>query len=66
MRFLVKKQSPKINDIKEVRKFAFWPVRIDDEIIWLEFYYVTYEYRDVFHYLNGDKYPDWVEINKSV
>lgn len=35
---------PKSGDLKRVSKFAWKPTRVGDEMVWLEFYWVTYEY----------------------
>ncbi len=37
-------QEPKIGDIKKRKWFAIIPVKIENEWIWLEFYYRVYEY----------------------
>lgn len=46
MRLIIKTTpEPKFLDIKRVTRFAFFPVRINDEtVIWWERYFDVYEY----------------------
>ena len=56
------KPKPRLYDEKTVNKFAYLPTRIDDTIIWLEYYKCTYVYiRD---WLLGIRY--WVWCNKEL
>ena len=43
MKFKVK-TKPKYWDIKKVIRFAYFPIRIDDTVIWLEKYECTYRH----------------------
>jgi hypothetical protein len=43
MRFKVKPQ-PRFWDKKTVIRFAYFPIRVEDNIIWLEKYECTYRY----------------------
>lgn len=38
MRFKLKKREHKIGDLKQFTKFAWYPKRVEDCIIWLETY----------------------------
>lgn len=35
------KAKPKAGDIKEYRRFAWWPIKVGDKLIWLEYYIVV-------------------------
>jgi|ERR1035437_3737559 hypothetical protein len=46
---LIEKKEPKIGDLKEKIKFAFFPVSLDKtNIVWLENYREIYEYKSYF------------------
>lgn len=38
MRFKLKKKQYKIGDLKSFNKFAWFPIKVEDSIIWLESY----------------------------
>jgi len=52
--------TPNIGDRKEVIKFALFPTKLDKEnIIWLERYIITYEYKNIkykCYNINKDSY----------
>ncbi len=43
----IKKSKPKIGDVKEKIKFAFLPIKVNDNIVWLEKYIQGYEYKEI-------------------
>lgn len=48
MRFKKKiKEVPKRGDVKVVKEFAWFPMDIGDQWVWLEYIISTYEYTDV-------------------
>ncbi len=60
-------ETPEINSEREIKKFAFIPVMIDNYILWLEFYYVLKKYSSITVYKkNGSTGLDykWVVKNK--
>lgn len=76
----IKVIKPKIGDIKEVIKFALFPTKINnDDIIWLERYIVTYEFKEKMYRVksqygitydimyNNDwmKTEEWIKIKTS-
>lgn len=40
------KEKPKLGDKREIKRFAFLPVKIGDTTLFLEFYTVEQEYKD--------------------
>lgn len=38
--------TPKLGDTKTIIKFAWWPTRVEDSLIWLERYEATYEWNE--------------------
>ena len=61
MKFKVK-AKPTFGDRKTVVKFAWFPKRVEDTIVWLEEYLVVYRYtKDSF----GD-YDYWDVVDKKV
>lgn len=66
--------SPKKAETKFVKKFAFWPMYLDNgDLIWLERYYVEYQseknYRGVYRwykirYFQYDNLAQEVLVNK--
>jgi hypothetical protein len=45
------KAKPKEGDQMQKKKFAWWPKKVEDKMIWLEHYIVTYRFviRDRLH-----------------
>jgi len=41
-----KTEEPEIGDLKTVNKYAYFPKRIGDKLIWLHKYQELYEYRE--------------------
>lgn len=44
MKFNIK-PKPYLHDKKKVTRFAWFPIRVEDNIIWLEKFIVTYKYQ---------------------
>ena len=38
------KARPKEGETKEGEKFAWWPKKVEDKLIWLEYYKVLYKF----------------------
>lgn len=45
LKTIVPKKTPQEGDYKIKRRFAWWPRRVQDKIIWLEKYNQVYEFR---------------------
>lgn len=64
------KVQPPVGTLRFERYFAFWPVRIGDNIVWLEFYEVMQVYRITEEKVVIDDKPvtflpgKWVNITK--
>lgn len=68
-----KKTKPRIGDIKEKVKFAFFPTKINNNYVWLEKYIVTYEFKkydmefDIYDNIKEEiKCFVWLETNKRI
>jgi len=63
MRFNIKEEKkPKDGDIKTIKKFAYFPVKIDQQSVWLENYEEKYKWGT--HQV--DEYAGiWVMSNKT-
>ena len=46
MRWPIKKKETKIGTKKKKTWFAFWPKKIGNHKVWLERYWVEYEYKE--------------------
>jgi len=61
--------SPAYGDTKSVRKFALWPTKVNDYCVWLERYYVQYQYTEsgilVVEEGGGYTFDGWVEIGRA-
>lgn len=63
------KKSPKIGDVKVVEKYAWLPVRIDDEtVIWLHKYKVKYEWSNSYFITEFDSGYEfrWEEVDRYI
>jgi hypothetical protein len=69
MRWKVKqpKPGPSIGTIRKRTKFAIFPKRINDTIIWLERYWVREEFRltQDYSFHNKREYKAWFEIERG-
>jgi hypothetical protein len=61
MKFKVK-PSPQIWDLKTLIRFAYFPTRIYDTIVWLENYECTYRYTKEKFW----GYNYWEKLNKNI
>ena len=53
--------TPKINEVRYVMKFAWWPKKSNDEIVWLERYLAKERYQ-LNTAFSSWPYYDWVEV----
>lgn len=60
MRWKIKSAIPKpvVGDVREQVKFAWFPTRIDDHMVWLERYISVQTYSPVWHA------AEWVETGR--
>ena len=68
MKFILTPQ-PKLGDTRCRRRFAFFPVRIGDTVIWLEHYEQTDVYELYRKYIEGGRYSieaaGWRPLNRT-
>lgn len=67
------KVKPKEGDTKQVKKFAWWPKKVRDQLVWLEHYIVVYKFtiRERIHAFQGYGFlrvtgGGWDEIEKML
>jgi hypothetical protein len=67
MRWKVKQKEWVEGSIRKRKPFAFLPVRIGDQMIWLEQYQITEGLKSVAVFDEGVAYPElqWVEISRK-
>lgn len=65
------KRKPILGDSRIKRKFAFMPVKIGNEMVWLEFYDSHQRYepdldeRDADYYVFGGAHDGWKEVSRK-
>ena len=68
---IIYRPHPKLGEEREVIKFAYFPTRIGDSIVWLQKYSVLYQFKKTYRFTAGsfNPYPTeiikWVEVSKS-
>jgi hypothetical protein len=80
MRFETKPQ-PNLGDKKQKVKFAFFPTKVEEKILWLEKYTAIYEYKEYYYptdvivsegiftekyYRTYVKTQGWIQIEKKL
>lgn len=64
------KPTPKEGDIREVVRFAFFPKWVGNDLVWLQRYFLVYEYRvrdRILPYSSFvHSYGDWDLIEKRI
>lgn len=69
---MILKVSPKIGDIRVIKKFAWLPVEISGITIWWQSYYIKQQYTARVYciydaFTANDGYEDkWVDIDESI
>lgn len=68
MRFYIKNKNPKFSEDRTLKKFAWFPTKINDGlIIWLETYYVVEIYKNVCINMTENEYAmRWVEHSRYI
>lgn len=66
---MILKRSPEINTTRQVKKFAWFPVWVNGEKIWMEHYVITYKYvrreRVLPYVFLVAVWADWDEIKRE-
>lgn len=66
MRFKLKKKEYNIGDLKSFAKFAWYPIKVEDHIIWLETYTSMCERKTYITNLTLDHIEKWVEYDRRL
>jgi hypothetical protein len=66
MRFKLKKKEYKIGDLKSFAKFAWYPIKVEDHIVWLETYTSMCERKTYITNLTLDHIEKWVEYDRRL
>jgi hypothetical protein len=59
--------TPALGELREVAKFAYWPTKVENAIIWLETFYKYEEYMKIAVFIDIDHVEweyEWVEIKR--
>lgn len=66
MRFKLKNKEYKIGDLKTFVKFAWFPIKIEDHIVWLESYTSMCERKIYMKSLTFEEVEKWVEYDRRL
>jgi len=66
MRFKLKKKEYNVGDLKSFAKFAWYPIKVEDHIIWLETYTSMCERKTYITNLTLDHIEKWVEYDRRL
>jgi hypothetical protein len=66
MRFKLKKKEYKIGDLKSFAKFAWFPIKVEDHIVWLESYTSMCERKTYVKSFTFEEVEKWVEYDRRL
>jgi hypothetical protein len=66
MRFKLKKKEYNVGDLKSFAKFAWYPIKVEDHIVWLETYTSMCERKTYITNLTLDHIEKWVEYDRRL
>ena len=67
MRFKTKKvNEPKLGEIKEFLRFAIFPKKVDDKIVWLENYIIVCKFTKVSNGMAKADTNEWIIIEEKL
>ena len=66
MRFKLKKKQYKIGELKSFAKFAWFPAKVEDHIVWLECYTSMCERKTYLKNFSFKEVGKWVEYDRRL
>lgn len=63
---IIKKVQPKLGDRRKITKFALFPTRVGDNVVWFDYFTSCQEFSKVTGMCGDTIENDWIEIEREL